>query len=359
MKRIIFCGFIGLLLCNPAQAQVSVQASVPAVGLVQQNQLWNLLLVNSSTGTYECRVQLVLRDRQSGQEIMTANSGTFMLVPGAKQLNANLLNPIQYNYLGGQGTNAIQGLLPAGTYTACYLVSSTGIKAELLAEECVPFDTEPLSPPMLLFPADSAALENSPAQFSWIPPTPAGMFNRLQYDVLITEVREGQKAEQALQENLPFYNDGNVITTSLNYPGAAQSFEKEKWYAWQVIARDDRNYAGKSEVWVFKVVTTKKPAPVNGGTYVLLQNDLKGIYAVSKKSLNIKYISPDPVHEATLVITDEAGTKMQQVIKKLNTGDNYLDIELGRSFQEGRVYRISITDQSNKTHSLRFSIPKQ
>ncbi len=151
---------------------------------------------------------------------------------------------MQYNYIVSGIGNRLQGLIPAGSYMACYrLVNSTS--KDNLAEECVPFDAEPLSPPMLIFPADSAQLEAAPNQLSWTPPAPDGMFDRLHYEIVITEINEGQKASEAIQENLPFYSDGSLYTNVMNYSGTGSSFEKDKWYAWQVIAKDDGNYAGE------------------------------------------------------------------------------------------------------------------
>jgi len=236
-----------------ATAQVSLQPVVPAVGMIQKTQLWNVLIANSSSEPYNCRLELVLKDRSSNLEVFTATTSVFALGAGAKQFNINSLGPVQYNYLS-PGFDAKQtGLLPVGNYTACYSLTGTGEKAISLADECIQFDIEPLSPPMLISPADSSLLETAPAQFSWIPPAPDGMFSRLNYEIIITPVNEGQTATEAIQENVPFYSQGNLTANFLSYAAAYQAFEKDKWYAWQVVARDDRNYAGKKDAWVFKM----------------------------------------------------------------------------------------------------------
>ena len=253
MKKIFFIPMIIMAVAKFATAQITLQPSIPAVGIIQKNQLWNVLIINSTNTSYDCRLELALTDRITGQEALTATTAPFILAPGARQLNINTLSPVQYNYLLANMDNSLQGLIPIGSYTACYALKSRATGETPLAEECISFDTEPLSPPLLMFPADSAVLETSPAQFSWMPPNPVGMFSQLNYEILITAISDGQNANQAIQENIPFYSDGNLYNNLLNYPTSAASFDKNKWYAWQVIARDDRNYAGKSETWVFKI----------------------------------------------------------------------------------------------------------
>jgi hypothetical protein len=357
MKKI----FIALIILLSTQAavigQVTIQPGLPAVGLIQKNQLWNVLVVNGSTAAYKCILTISLKDRSTGIDVLTATSGQFDVNAGAKQLNVNLLNPIQYNYVTGGADNRMQGLLPAGTYMACYqLVTVAAGKPETLAEECVQFDAEPLSPPMLIFPADSSLLETLPNQFSWIPPTPEGMFDRLRYELMITEIKEGQKAEEALQVNIPFYNDGALFSNRMNYPASAIAFEKEKWYAWQVTARDDKAYAGKSEVWVFKITKEAKTVTPANDIYLLLQDEVKGTYQISSKNLHIKYFSYSSDDGAKVIFSDEKGNVIKTVPQKIVQGDNYFDFSLTHQFHVGKVYRVTVADKNNKRHTLTFSI---
>ncbi len=360
MKKIFLVFATLVLLGKVVTAQVTLQLSVPAAGMIQKSQLWNVMVVNSTNKQYDCRLELVLRDRITGQEVMTATTGQFTIAAGSKQLNATLLSPIQYNdVLTGAG-NRLQGLLPAGSYTACYALSSTTLKEANLAEECISFDAEPLSPPMLIFPADSSQLDIAPTQLSWTPPTPDGMFDRLHYEIAITEIKEGQKAAEALQENMPFYTDGTLYTNRLNYPGTATGFEKDKWYAWQVVARDDRNYAGKSEVWVFKVKATAKQPAANGDAYVFINDNGagKGTIYLDKRILLLKYYSFSNDPSARISITNMEGQEVQSIKQPVQYGDNYCTLNLGSAVQAGKPYRAVIKDKDGKEYSILFTIGK-
>lgn len=356
MKKIICTAILITLFKGVVIAQITLQPTIAAAGLIQKDQLWNILAVNSSNTSYDCRLKLILLDRLSGQEIFTATSAQFTLTSGAKQININTVNPVQYNYLTGNQNNNFQGLIPAGSYSACYVLTLASTKDANLAEECISFDAEPLSPPLLIFPHDSSRLEASPAQFSWTPPTPVTMFDRLQYEILITEIHQGQKAAEAIQENIPFYNAGNLPANALSYPGTANSFEKDKWYAWQVIARDNRQYAGKSNVWVFSIGTQPHSNNPISDIYLLLQTEKKGTYQLSNRTLHLKYFSPFRDYKGQITFRNEKGNVIRTDKLKIRQGDNYLDFPLTSRFQSNTVYQVTITDKEKKSHSLTFRI---
>jgi hypothetical protein len=354
MKKKIFTVMILAIVNAVAMAQITIQPTVSVVGFLQKDQLWNILVVNSSNTNYDCRLKLVLMDRLTGQEIFTATTAQFTLTTGAKQINVNTLNPVQYNYLSGYQNNNLQGLIPAGTYSACYGLSEISAKGVNLAEECINFDAEPLSPPMLIFPSDSSQAETAPAQFSWIPPTPVAMFDRLHYEILITEINQGQKATEAIQENLPFYSEGNLPSNLLGYPGTSPAFEKEKWYAWQVIARDDRQYAGKSNVWVFRIGKEPDDQIMPGDIYLLLKDEKTGTYQLNNRTLHIKYFSPSTSYNGKIIFSNEKGNEVKTDKLKIKQGDNYFDFRLTNRFQPNTPYTLTITDKENKPHTLTF-----
>jgi hypothetical protein len=356
MKKIFLIVLALIVSKDELVAQLTLQPTVPAVGLIQKNQLWNVLVINSSNNTYnDCRLNLILKDRLTGQEIFTATTAMFAITRGAKQLNINALNPIQYNYLSGMANNNLQGIISAGTYTACYSLTGYLLKESSLAEECIQFDAEPLSPPMLIFPTDSSILDNAPNQFTWTPPTPVIMFDRLHYDMIITEIQPQQKADEAIQQNIPFYSEAGVLNNVLNYSGTASQFEKDKWYAWQIVAKDDRSYAGKSEVWVFKIKNEKKEIKPVSDVYLLLDETRKGAYLITNGMLHIKYMSPTMEYEGQVVFSEGKNTiKVDK--RKILQGENYFDFSLSNRFHSNKIYTITIIDQDNKPHSLTFSI---
>ncbi len=361
MKRMILITIVLAGINVSASAQLSMQANMPTVGFIQKTQLWNILVVNNSAASYDCRINLSLRDRNTDEELLTAISGLFKVNAGAIQLNENALNPIQYNYISSGIDSKLQGLLPVGSYNVCYILSGAiGEKPVIFAENCFQFDVEPLSPPMLTFPSDSSVSESQPIQFIWMPPTPAGMFNNLQYDILITQVDEYQKAPEAIQQNIPFYSGSGLLNNTLSCTGNNLSFEKDKWYAWQVIAKDRNSYAAKSETWVFKVgspsvekiITDQAPflkMKKNGSEKGIAQNGI----------LKLSYVNETTDSIAIIRIVGLSGEKQSiEFPSKLHAGENLFEYDVSKKFKlkDGTLYEAQITNSRNELWSVLFEI---
>lgn len=341
-------------------AQVSIQPMLPLGGIIQKNNLWNIAVINTSPATLDCRIELTLRDRASGLEVLTATTGQFSVASGARQLNASFLMPIQYSYISSSVNSRNDEFIPIGDYTACYRLTAG---KNIIAEECISFDAEPLSPPMLISPADSSALETAPSQFTWIPPAPMNLFSRLQYEVMITEILPGQKPEEAIQQNLPFYTEPNIPVNNLTYRGMATDFEKEKWYAWQVVAKDDNNYAGKSEVWVFKIKEHTSGRNENTSSFSKLKVENNELAVAQEGILKIMHRNELTDAEGKIAITDLSDNKIsvhQPVLfkTKLLSGDNYLVYNLKNliKIDVRKVYKYEITNSRGEKYSIRFIV---
>jgi len=365
-KNIVLLVISCWMLHSSLFSQVQIQTTLPTVGLVQKNQLWNLILLNSSASVLDGRIELVLFDRQTSQELMTAYSNEFSLSKGSVIVNVNKLGPVNYNYIGIEPDRNINTLLPVGAYSVCYsfVRNPNTDKREILAEECTAFDVEPLSPPMLSFPADSAVLEAAPTQFSWTPPTPAALLNRLHYEVIITEVQPLQKAAEAVEENIPFFNTDQAPNHFMSYSGAQPSFEKDKWYAWQVIARDDNNYAGKSEVWVFKVKKESELEKILKGTaFMKMKPDVPDMGIAPDGILKINYFSRGTEKTAKVVLSDLSLNDQQDndrpfVTVSITPGENQIQLNLKKvmTLSEQNIYKAEITGSSGEKCSVLFRV---
>ncbi|UAY53237.1 hypothetical protein [Ferruginibacter albus] len=356
MKKII----VILIFCLPVFytagiAQVTVQSLLPQTGIILKSQLWNMLVVNNTGNPLTGYLVLNVSDRESGSEVLSATSGFFSIDKEGKQLNAASLDPIQYTYFSFSGDRTTD-FLPTGSYTACFkLMSGTETSSEL-AETCIPFDVQPLSPPMLTFPSDSSVLVQSPGQFSWQPPAPLTMFDQLHYELQITEILPGQTPQEAIELNAPFYTDLNLQTNNITYTGSNPSFEKNKWYAWQVVAKDGLNYGAKTDVWDFKIDPTLIASSSISSSYILVQKNQASIYYLKDQTLRIKYYSYDPTQKTILKITDPQGKILKKISETIVYGDNFLTYDLDNKFKKGLVYSIEIIDNKNNKNTALFII---
>ena len=338
-------------------AQVIVHAQLPPGGMIQKEQLWNVSIVSSRQDILNVSIKLSLQDAVTSEELMSASTGNLLLNQGVKVLTNDAAQPVIYNYSAPEFSGTF---LPLGNYIACYQVYQVqGENQIALANECIRFTIEPLSPPLLSSPVDKSKIETPYPFFSWVPPTPIDMFNSLTYDILVTEVTEGQSPAEAIEYNTPVYVNNNLVKPNESYPSSFTKLDTAKTYAWQVIARNGLSYAGKTDVWTFTVngLTPKNSKPLDNN-YLLLENDLKGTYYIADARLRIKYTSFDKGHEAPLIFAGADGNIIETVEKFILPGDNYFDINLSSRLHKGTVYTATITDINGKSQRILFSIKK-
>jgi hypothetical protein len=338
-------------------AQVTMQPLLPQVGLFQKSQLWNILAINNTPTPLQCYLVLSLQDRQSGTEVMSATSSTFTIEKGSKELNTASLTPIQYTYFSFLG-DKINDFLPVGNYMACYTLTGVGHESGQLSEECVPFDVEPLSPPSLIIPSDSSVLQVQPTQFTWQPPAPLTMFQQLHYELLIAEIMPGQKPEEAIELNAPFYVDLNVTGSVMNYTGTYPSFEQGKWYAWEVVAQDGQNYAAKTQVWDFMI--NRNSIQVQIPTimpYATLKRNLEAGAVTCKGDLRVKY--DNEINDKTVTYKINALNNADNKVAKSGTlqlkpGENFIDIPLQNNLNFNKTYLFQLINSRSENWNVKF-----
>ncbi|MBN8675215.1 MAG: hypothetical protein J0L56_13855 [Chitinophagales bacterium] len=346
--------FAALLVPVFMLAQVTVNVQLPPGGMVQKDQLWNLVLVNNSAGT-DVMVALDIQDAVSGQPVLSARSRSFVLGKGLKVVNIQEVQPVQYNHIAAELSGSY---LPLGSYVACYRVFRNDVKgADPLGDECVRINISPLSPPLLNTPADRSELPGGYPLFSWLPPSPMDMFSNLRYELLVAEVLPGQSAAEAILYNVPVYANHNLQTPYENYPASFSKLKPGQQYAWQVTARNGLNYAAQTTAWTFfikpqdSLQENKIP-----GSYLILKKgeEGSGTSYISTDVLAVRYYSFDATHETVLRFLTEDGKLLKEVKQKAGYGDNIFQFRLGHEFKKETVYIIEIKDQQKNNYSSRF-----
>jgi hypothetical protein len=356
-KRLsILVAFVLVVFIGNAQLSLSIQE--PPAGIVQKNQLWNLTLIYSGNTSVNITIGLSLIDLSDNQPVMTAYTRPLTLIKGVKQLRYSEVSPVQYNYLTPSPSRLADAFLAIGNYRVCYTVyNGAGHSEEIFAEDCISIEVAPLSPPQLSMPADSAKVETPYPQFAWLPPTPITLFSDLNYDILVTEVRQGQIPEEAIQENMPVYNMRHLITTVSNYPSSNKSLDTGKIYAWRVMAKNGEVLAAQSDVWTFRI-THEKPGPLTpvNGMYMELKNDFGSTNTgiIPDDVLGIKYYSYDKTHDAVIRFTNDQGEVIKEINKTIQYGNNFLVIKLDHSFSKEKTYFVEISDLQTSRYRASF-----
>ena len=356
-----------LLMTVCAHAQLSLTLQVPPTGVLLKPQLWNMVIVNSGTSDKMVIINMTLSDAATGQPVMTGTGNIITLTPGANQVTSQTVAPIQYDYLSPDITDQNpDGYLPAGNYIVCFAIDDPGGRGPAtIVEECSPVTVEPLSPPVLNTPADDEVIETSLPQFTWIPPTPLQIFSNLNYDFILVEVGQNQNKAEAIQNNVPVYTT-NTTDPFLNYPASGNSLDTGKLYAWQVVAKNNNQYAAQSDVWGFRISSqalTGRPAispyaalkrNLDAGMATTLDN-FKAYYENDAEDTAAVYhifllnIRGDTTSEENLYREVKSGTI------KLVKGYNLIEIPFFNSNQleSGNIYLFQFINGRNEKWNLK------
>jgi len=358
-KALITC----LLLAGifAASAQVSMTLQIPPTGVLVKNQLWNMLLVNSSNYTIMVRVNMVLLDEKNNQPVLTATSIPLSLPRGARQLQAKDLGPIQYAY--GDPAYRVDGnpngLLPTGSFQACYTITNV-IKSAPLAENCIQLNVDPLSPPLLNTPSDSGKVYTPYPQFTWLPPTPLGIFNDLSYDLVLVEILPGQTSGDAVQENVPVYSGGFLRNLYLNYPSSFKALDTSKTYAWRIVALNGGKPAGMSDIWTFRVVTARPELlQKEDDSYLSLERGQNAAVASGSDILKLTYTNrtatDTTVHYMISSLQEPGNPVIQQGQLSLRYGQNFVNLPLNNGYQRRKLYQFQLVNGRGESWTVKFT----
>jgi hypothetical protein len=363
-KWMLFCLLLPVVFTS--QAQISMTVQVPPAGVLLKNQLWNLVLVNASNTNVLVRVNLVLLDAQTNQPVITAVSAPLSLSKGARQLQARDVSPVQYTYSipAARVDMDPNGMLPAGRYQACYSVVSVNKVDLTFVENCIPVNVDPLSPPLLNTPANEDKLITPYPQFTWLPPTPVGLFNDLGYALILVEVLPGQGKADAVQQNVPL--NATVYTKDLfwNYPASTRSLDTGKVYAWRVVAMNSGKAVALSDIWTFRVTQTKPQVEVEKPTpFVEVKRTQDAVIATAGSVLRITYdnAAADSTVKYTITSIEEAGNPVvQEGELAVKYGQNQLQVPLKKNKRivEDKVYLFRFTSSRNESWSVKFTMTK-
>lgn len=352
----LFC----LLFACPVAAQVTITPVVPQAGILQKNQLWNVVLVSAVDRPLQVQVVLRLLDAEQGQPILSGVSRPITLTRGARQLKQADVEPVVYEYVSPAVDRNVNALLPPGKYLACYSIEATAGKNTFSREECVPFVVEPISPPLLNLPANGALLETRLPQFTWLPPAPLQQFRALRYELIVTEVHDGQPPVEAVQQNIPVLRMPRVRDNFQSYPSGHVALDTGRTYAWTVIAKEGEHYAAQTEVWTFRLNGAKLAMEgEDNKVYVQLRREVDGHVLTVSRELSVAYVNETADKEVAyeVVALEDGNRIVKQGTLPLIRGANRLDVPLPRraGLSDGKIYLFRLKNSRAEQWQIKFN----
>jgi hypothetical protein len=370
MKKMVL-----FLLCAnglaAAKGQVLLNLQLPPAGIYLKSQLWNFSITRMTAQPLSIKVEMTFTDASNGQRVMTASSGIVTLAQQVTQLQASSLAPIAYNVVN----NAYQvdinpnGFLPVGRFEVCYaVIQANQDVADKLAEDCETIEVEPVSPPLLVQPADGEQTDAGRPFFTWLPPAPAAAFGTLQYDWVLVQVLGNQTPADAVLHNMPLHAQQYLGTNSLLYPASLPPLDTGKTYAWQVSARSTGNAISKSEVFSFSVRRFLPDTALQRRStevYTPLKREQDAAYATAFGAARFEYLNETRDTVATVAIRDISHTGHPSVLPgnlqlRLGFGLNYLSIDLtgNGNVYDKRLYLLELVNSKGERWYLKFEYRK-
>lgn len=357
-----------LMVCiaGSLAGQVLINLQLPPTGMTLKSQLWNFSLINTGTDKVNVRVDVSVRDQAGNVQVFAGSSKSFELAKGMKQVQYQDVLPITYTiYNGNYGVDANpDGFLPIGNFQVCYSVFQYVSDAtESVAEECQGIEVEPVSPPLLVLPADSERIILTRPLFTWTPPVPINRFSALNYDWTLVEVLPGQSGDLAVQQNLPLLTASSLSATNFQYPASSPELDSTKTYAWQITAKNNSNAVGKSEVWTFRIAKLS-PDTTNykqEGYYIRLAPQSEASYTICFGDVRYEYVndindSTAQVHIYDITLANHPEVTLDTAAQKLRFGQNFIKHSLaGMSGIINRhLYLLELRDSRNQSWYLKF-----
>ncbi len=348
-----------LLYASQADAQVILSAQVPPAGIMQQSQLWNVVLTNAGATPATAQIVMRLSDGVTGQAVMTGITRNIVLAQGTTMLHWSDLQPVAMEYLTPVADQRESALLVPGKYVVCYSILVTDSKqGKPGAEDCIRFIVEPVSPPVLNLPADKSSLETPLPQFTWIPPAPVNLFSDLNYDITLVATIANQSAEEAVQQNMPVFHTSGLRQPMVNYPAGAPALDTGVTYAWQVVARNGRQYAAETNVFTFKVLKPAQESEEDLSSFVALTRDGRGKPLQAKELLKCSYMNEaaEKSVKYEIVSLDKRNSVVAGGMLTLQPGANLITVPLRRAgrLTEGGLYIFRFQNARSETWELKF-----
>lgn len=357
MRKILsFLLLLGTVYC---QAQVTITAQVPSGNMVPRDALWNTVISNVNPDETEILLVLNIKNLQTGALVLSANSSKFSIGRGVKVTRLADLQPVNYGFTE---SGFEKSFLPMGNYQLCYQVF--GRQEKMLAQDCQNIQVDPLSPPMLVLPENTAVLTDNHPQFSWLAPGTPAMLDNLSYDIAVAEVSPGQTSAEAIEYNAPVYQRVGIRQTFDNYPASALKLDTGKTYAWQVIARNNDSYAAKTDVWTFSIGKDTLPIAVAEASYVEVDSRMNPLSLAPEGYIKFKFTNRLTDTTAIFQIFDlqqKSAVPILEISRKITRGSNYIIINLNPLIKrmKDHKYQMVFTNSSKETYQLPFVVRYQ
>lgn len=359
-----------LLLSLSASSQISVVSIQLQPFNITPESMMSAAIMNSSS---EQQVETVSKLYNFNNELLlTVKSAPFNLKQGLNSSFDGFRKAATIEYTSGNQSNYIKTThgLPSGTFRICVdlVLSKT---TEVLDQFCDEVESEFNQYLYLVFPADKDTIESTTPLLSWTHSEPFSVLSQGEYyRMILTEIKDKQSAQEALDLNAPMMSKNYLTTHNLQYPYDAAQLQEGKKYSWQVQKLVNGVVTNKTEAWEFFYRKRPEDKEVK---YVALQRTVgAGFYTAYNAKIYFRFseeynssgnimasIKADDGSKVSVnIVKDEqkASSASDANIKMI--GDNRFVLDLNKENIKPGYYIFEVRNEKKDTYYLKFYFPE-
>lgn len=362
MKKTIILSlcFMGCIFYQSvfAQVQINFQSSIYGKTL---DGLTFFQVSNQTSSDFSASLRIIITEEKSGK-VAEINAPSLLIKRGMTSFNRSLFGSAQTKFSSTELAIILKqtGKFPEGEYEFCYELSPIGDKLGLLDvyEYCFHFNSQPLTPLLLIDPLDGEKICNQKPAFLWQAPMPFDL--NAKYRIIVAEIKEKQSPIEALSFNQPIINVSELREPRINYPMNLKELEKGKTYVWQIHYSVNNILLSKSEVWTFKIDCEEEKQVLSDDSYRELQSEISGDFYVAKGKLRFALTNSYNEGDLSFSIINlkEPEKSISNLPKlKLASGLNKYELNLSeyRTFRNGEHYQLQVQLLNGEKLFLRFT----
>lgn len=329
---------------------------------VSLDNIFNFQIINNEGQSRQLHVRGSLIYKNNGLRL--SYNFTTTVYPGVNMFSNDKVYGVKWNF----SENAFKELfvdykkLPQGTYEYCVEISLERKLSEEVfpdpVDACIYHTVNDIFLISLITPDDEAKIYEHNPMLSWMVNYPFA--SELSYKLRLTELKEGQNKENAVNRNNLVFSDNNLMLTSTVYPFTATPLKVYQPYVWTVDAYYKGILLGGAEPWSFTIIEDsfyEKTQPISQSYIDIEVEKIKNaVFAVGELKLkyDLRYMDIDTLRLQLFDREKEIKLKTNELVAK--AGNNWYEIDFSDQprLKHNRFYTLNLVNRKGRQYKVTF-----
>jgi len=300
--------------------------------------------------------------------LLTVKSASFSVVPGLNNSFSGSRKVAAVEYANNGQANYLKTTrsLSSGNFRVCVELTTVHT-SETEDEFCDEIESDHNQYLYLISPSDDDCQNTKNPMLIWAHSEPFNVLSKGEsFTMIVTEMKEKQSPEEAMNMNTPIMTKNNLLTHNLQYPYEARPLKEGASYAWLVQKVSNGVIVAKTDVWKFTVCDNR--APGIDPEIISLRTNIDGSYYIIKNNI-LQFKVEESTIEGAInckIYTSARSVKQSFVVKNLshqnadNTkkmGYNEYEIDLTSLNLVTGFHTLEVAEAAGKLYLIKFYVP--